>query len=615
MKQQTKILVVDDDANLRNTLADILRLKGYEVVAVGSGAEGITEAARTFVNVALIDLRLPDMSGIEVMERIKLAAPLTEAIILTGHAALESAIETTNKGAFSYLLKPYEIDKLLRHISRAVDQQQTQREIVRLASFPSMDPNPVIEVNAAGEVTYLNPAAEKLFPQLRVAQPAPGVLGDLSVKMGNGEPQELVREIRIGDAIFEQFLYPVPQSELIRIYLGNITRYKKSETKLNRLNHLLLTIRNINEHLLVAENEEELYHFVCESMKELEDIVGVIIGIRLPDTRLKPVAWAGFSEEMVSSLVIPSDASSLGDGIMSVAVSERKPIVVADIENDPRYLPWRQIVRAWQLKSAVAVPLVAEGEALGELAVYSEQRDTFDDEVTNFLVEVANDIALGVHTLRLDKRLHATLESLRKSLDGTVETIARMVELRDPYTAGHERRVAQLACAIGREMGLPERQLEGLRVIGYLHDIGKIAVPAEILSKPGRLTQIELLMVRAHARLGCDILKDVEFPWPVAQAVLQHHERLDGSGYPQGLNGEDIILEARILMVADVVEAMSSHRPYRPALGLASAMEEIAANRGKFYDERVVDTCIRLVTEQGFNFDSSFLAAVPLTSE
>jgi HD-GYP domain-containing protein (c-di-GMP phosphodiesterase class II) len=166
--------------------------------------------------------------------------------------------------------------------------------------------------------------------------------------------------------------------------------------------------------------------------------------------------------------------------------------------------------------------------------------------------------------------------------------------------------VAQLACAIGKEMGLPERQIEGLRIIGHLHDIGKIAVPAEILSKPTRLTEIELSLVKTHTQTGYDILKDLEFPWPVAQAVLQHHERLDGSGYPQGLKGEAIILEARILMVADVVEAMASHRPYRAAIGLEGAMAEIAANRGKFYDERVVDTCFSLFTEKDFMFDSSF---------
>ena len=603
---KAKILVVDDDPNLRKTLSDILRIKGYEVVAAGTGAEGIAAAARALVNVALIDLKLPDMSGIEVMERIKLATPLTEAIILTGHAALETAIEATNKGAFSYLLKPYEIDDLLLHIRHAVDRQHGQQEILRLASFPRMNPNPVLEVNAAGEITYLNPAAERIFPQLAVAQPAFGILGDIPCDTGSGVCQETVRELCVGNATFEQFLYPVPESDLLRIYMLDITERKAHEVKLNRLNLLLLTIRNINEYLLVAESEEALYRFVCEALKGFEGIVGVVIATRLPDYVLKPVAWAGFSEAMIAALRIRWDESALGGGVMGVATREGRPVVSADVENDPRYLPWQEIVQTWQLKSAAAVPLIAAGEAVGVLGIYSALRSSFDQEIISFLAEVANDIAIGVGSLRLKNKLEATLSSLRKSLDGSVETIASMVELRDPYTAGHERRVAQLACAIGREMGLPERQTEGLRVIGYLHDIGKIAVPAEILSNPAQLTEIERLLVRAHAQTGYDILKNLEFPWPVAQAVLQHHERLDGSGYPQGLKGPDIILEARILMVADVVEAMASHRPYRAAIGLEGALAEITANCGKFYDERVVETCISLFTEKGFEFNSIF---------
>lgn len=603
MKNSPSILVVDDDANLRKTLADILRLKGYEVATAGTGAEGVAQAERAFVNVALIDLKLPDMSGIEVMAKIKANAPLTEAIILTGHASLDTAVEATNKGAFSYLLKPYEIDRLLRHLQRAVDRQQTQQEMVRLASFPRMNPNPVLEVNAAGELTYLNPAAERLFPQLAVAQPALGVLGDLLVAMGGGERPEVAREIRVGNATFEQFLYPVPHSELIRIYLLDITERKAHEVKLNRLNLLLLTIRNINEYLLVAESEAALFGFVCEALKGFEDIVGVVIGLRQPDYVLKPVAWAGFNEALMAALVVRWDVAAPGGGVMGVAAREGVPSVVADIEHDPRYSPWDEIVRTWQLKSAAAVPLIGNGEVLGVLAVYSGQRNAFDEETTQFLAEVANDIALGVHALRLDKRLHATLVSLRKSLDGTVEAIARMVELRDPYTAGHERRVGQLACAIGKEMGLPERQIEGLRVIGYLHDIGKIAVPAEILSKPAKLTEIEFAMVKAHAQTGNDILKDLEFPWPVAQAVLQHHERLDGSGYPQGLKAPDIILEARILMVADVIEAMASHRPYRASRGLDAAINELTTNKGRLYDPAVVTACVRLFAEHRFSWD------------
>ncbi|WP_300179626.1 HD domain-containing phosphohydrolase [Rhodoferax sp.] len=591
---------MDDDPKLRKTLCDILRLKGFEAGAAETGALGIAEAGNTFFNVALLDLKLPDMSGIEVMERIKHATPLTEAIILTGHASLDTAVEATNKGAFSYLLKPYAMDDLLLHIRHAIDRQQAQQEILRLASFPTMDPNPVMEVDAARVITYLNPAAKQLFPRLAVGQPAPAELGYLPA--ASGEDRQMVREVNVDNATFEQFLYPVPHSEMVRIHLLDITERKVDEARLRRLNLLLLTIRNINEYLLVAESEAALYHFVCEALKGLEDVIGVIISLRQPDHTLNHVAWAGFSETMMADLVVRWDGSEFGGGVMGVAAREAVPNVVTDIEHDTRYLPWREIVQTWQLKSAAAVPLASDGETMGVLAAYSGRRDAFSEEIINFLLEVANDIALGVHALRLDKRLHATLASLRKSLDGTVEAVARMVELRDPYTAGHQRRVAQLACAIGKEMGLPERQVEGLRVIGYLHDIGKIALPAEILSKPSTLSALEIAMIRGHSGAGYDILKDIEFPWPVAQAVWQHHERLDGSGYPQGLKSPDILLEARILMVADTVEAMASHRPYRAARGLDAAFHEISTNKGKLYEPTAVDACLRLFTEHGFSW-------------
>ena len=354
----------------------------------------------------------------------------------------------------------------------------------------------------------------------------------------------------------------------------------------------------------VAENEEALYRFVCEALKGLEGVVGVIVGLRLPEHVLESVGWAGFSAEMASSLNARWDDSPLGGGVMGTAAREGRPVVADDIENDPRYEPWREIVQTWGLKSAAAVPLVCEGEVNGVLSIYSEARHAFDAQSIRFLTEVASDIAVGVHALRLDQNLRATLGHLRSSMNSTVEAIASMVELRDPYTAGHERRVSQLACAIGQEMGLPERQIEGVRVIGYLHDIGKIAVPAEILSKPTRLSDIEFAMIKAHPQSGYDILKNLEFPWPVAQAVLQHHERLDGSGYPQGLPAEEIIVEARIVMVADVVEAMASHRPYRSAIGSEAALAEIKANRGRLYDEKVVDICVSLFTEKGFRFDA-----------
>lgn len=193
-----------------------------------------------------------------------------------------------------------------------------------------------------------------------------------------------------------------------------------------------------------------------------------------------------------------------------------------------------------------------------------------------------------------------SVERLRKALAGTVRAIASMVETRDPYTAGHQRSVGDLARAIATEMGLPSDRIEGLRVAGIIHDIGKISVPGEILSKPSKLTDIEFSIIKTHSRAGYEILKDIDFPWPVARMVVEHHERMDGSGYPQNLSGEDILPESRILAVADVVEAISAHRPYRPSLGLKFALDEISKNKGRLYDGDVVEACLKLFNEKGY---------------
>jgi putative nucleotidyltransferase with HDIG domain len=187
-------------------------------------------------------------------------------------------------------------------------------------------------------------------------------------------------------------------------------------------------------------------------------------------------------------------------------------------------------------------------------------------------------------------------------LGETATALASAIEKRDAYTAGHQQRVAQLACAIAREMGLKEDQIEGIHVAGVLHDIGKISVPAEILSKPGNLTEIEFSLIKAHPKIGYEILKNIEFPWPVAQITLQHHERMDGSGYPSGLSGEETLLEARILGVADVIEAISSHRPYRPGIGMGKALQEISKNKGVLYDPNIADMALKLFYEKGFKF-------------
>jgi len=195
-----------------------------------------------------------------------------------------------------------------------------------------------------------------------------------------------------------------------------------------------------------------------------------------------------------------------------------------------------------------------------------------------------------------------TMDRLLKSMEKTIAAIASTVEIRAPYTAGHQRRVARLAEAIARELGLSEDEVQGIFLAASVHDIGDIQIPAEILTRPGSLSSIELEIVRHHPRAGYDILKDIDFQWPIAEMVYQHHERLDGSGYPRGLKGEQIIIGARIIAAADVVEAMSSHRPHRPSLGLDAALAELETKQGQAYDPVVVAACLKLMREQRFVF-------------
>jgi PAS domain S-box-containing protein len=199
-----------------------------------------------------------------------------------------------------------------------------------------------------------------------------------------------------------------------------------------------------------------------------------------------------------------------------------------------------------------------------------------------------------------EKSLKETLESLRKAIGTTIQVMVSSVERRDPYTAGHQLRSASLAHAIADEMGLPQEKIDGIRMASSIHDIGKLSIPAEILSKPTKLSEIEFSLIKEHARQGYEILKDVESPWPLAEIVYQHHERMDGSGYPRHLQGDKILMEARILAVADVVEAMASHRPYRPGLCIDAALNEIEKNSGNLYDNAVADACLRLFREKGF---------------
>lgn len=291
---------------------------------------------------------------------------------------------------------------------------------------------------------------------------------------------------------------------------------------------------------------------------------------------------------------------------VSMAIRTGKPCINQKILKNFDADPMAAEALARGCASSIALPLTGDGHVLGALNIYASAPEDFDPEQVKLLSQLADDLAFGITALRTrvqrrlaEEKLKQSMEKLGEALEGTIQAMALIVESRDPYTAGHQKRVSYLAHAIAREMNLPPYQLEGIRLAGFVHDLGKVATPAEILTKPGRISGIEFNLIKSHPEVGYEILREIEFPYPIAQIVRQHHERIDGSGYPQGLSDGKILLEARILAVADVVEAIASHRPYRPALGVEKALEEIVRHRGVFYDALAVDACLRLFLKRG----------------
>jgi PAS domain S-box-containing protein len=398
----------------------------------------------------------------------------------------------------------------------------------------------------------------------------------------------------------------------------DITRRKRAERLLQALNQAALAMERAlttKEIFTAVAGEFKKLGFSCIVFLTDESQSRLLIRYVSYETRAVK-ALEKLTGLKIENFSIPTETTD----VYRKVVRERKAAFIENVEDVIRqFLPkplkkfTGRITRMLKIARSITAPLIVEDEVIGLLSVESD--DLTEDDVpaiSAFAHQMAaawrkatllQDLERSLAEVRQSQEeLQRTTETLRKTLGATIQAMAVTVETRDAYTAGHQRQVANLARAIATEMGLSKGQIEGIRMAAVIHDIGKISVPAEILSKPGRLNDLEWGMIKTHPRVGYDILKTVEFPWPVAQIVLQHHERLDGSGYPQGLSGEEILLEARILAVADVVEAMASHRPYRAAHGIDEALEEISQNRGILYDPEVVDACLKLFSEKKLGF-------------
>lgn len=383
----------------------------------------------------------------------------------------------------------------------------------------------------------------------------------------------------------------------------DITERKRAEIELRRINRALRTISSCNETLIHATDESQLLNDMCRIIVEHAGYSLAWVGYAEHDEHktVRPVAYGGYEQGYLERAQVTWANNDLGRGPTGTAIRTQKAVVVGDTLTDPAYLPWRENSVKLGYRSILSLPLASLGQLLGALTIYSPENNGFSMEEIRLLEELADDLAFGIITLRTRILQEQSAQRLLRSVEGTIAAMAAIVELRDPYTAGHQRRVAGLAQAIAREMQWSDEDAHGIYVAAVIHDLGKIRVPAEILSKPAQLSSLEFQLIQTHPQAGYDILKEIDFPWPIAQMVYQHHERLDGSGYPRGLKDTELMPGANILAVADTVEAMASHRPYRPALGIEAALQEITQKRGIRYDAQAVDACVSLFHERGYS--------------
>lgn len=384
---------------------------------------------------------------------------------------------------------------------------------------------------------------------------------------------------------------------------------EQGEPELRRKVWAMEASSRCNRALVTAQSVEGLLRGVCEALV-LQDRYRLALVAWLEQGEDHPVALAaqaGEARGYLEGVALTWDDVPVGQGPIGRCLREERNVNEPDLVRSQHGTFWRRRAERFGLGSALALPLLCSDGRKGALALYADIPHAFGEQEIALFGELADNLVFGLEALWTREAYQSTLRThaaqalaQEKALADALEAIAATLEQRDPYTAGHQQHVAELSLRIGMELGLSANRLRGLYLAGIVHDLGKIQIPIEILNKPGSLTALEYELVKQHPKTAHDILKGVAFPWPIAEIIYQHHEYLDGSGYPRALAGEAILLEARILTVADIVESMSSDRPYRAALGIVEARREILRIRGSRLDPEVVDACVRILDRGEF---------------
>jgi PAS domain S-box-containing protein len=511
-------------------------------------------------------------------------------------------------------------------------------------------PDGMVVVNQRAEIVLLNAQAKKQFGYSRdellgqkVTNIIPKGFAERLIADGTRAAAEALAQ-QIGTGIelmgrrkdgsefpIEIMLSPLESTEgiLVTAAIRDITVQKEREHHIKAQNWALSAYAGAALALAPARSSKGLLTAVCEAITSESIYVLAFVGIAEdgPGRSIRVAAEAGSAVGFLRGLSLSwAEDKPEGQGPTGICIRTNKLQSVADSETSGIFALWRKRAIQFGIRSGVYVPLRVEGGWHGELVIYAARPNAFEAPAIEVFQHLAEQIVHAAHALDQGLAIHAgqivlenTQRQLTDALSAMVAPMVAAMEMRDPYTAGHESRVGDLAVAIGKEMGWPEERLHGLYVAGQIHDIGKISIPAEILTKPTKLSAGEWALIREHPETGYTILKNIPFAWPIAEVVRQHHERLDGSGYPHGLKGDAILPEAKVLAVADIVEAMASHRPYRPAMKLSIVLQQIGKDAGSLLDAEVVRVCAALFREKrlvlpGLNWERSCVLPDPSLS-
>jgi PAS domain S-box-containing protein/putative nucleotidyltransferase with HDIG domain len=573
----TTVLLIEDNPGDARLIREMLADGGadrFKLECADRLSAGLERLASNDIGLVLLDLGLPDSQGFDTFTKTYAQAPGVPIIVLSGLTDEQLAIKTVQEGAQDYLVKGHlDSHALVRTISYAIERKRTE-ELLRESEtqvrklFEAI-PDSILVHDDEGNILHTNEIGAE-----RLEWSAKDLVGknlrEILTPENTASIADHIKEThKIGWCRFET-------TYVSRSGWQIVAEVSERPIKFGKEKAILSVARDITER---KEAERALLREKNFSAAVMNSSPGLLFVF---DDKGNIIQWNRNAEK-----------------VTGYSAKEISKMNVLDF-----------VAKEEQKTAAEAMQEVfTKGQSSIEIKILSKPGKKTLFHITGLRTKFENTICVVCTGIDITERkqveqaLQNSYHKLRESLIATVNTLASTVEMKDPYTAGHQRRVTMLACAIAEEMGLTEEQFDGLRMAGLIHDIGKINVPAEILNRSGRISDTEFNIIKTHPQVGYNVLKDIEFPWPVAQIVLQHHERLDGSGYPQGLKKEEIMLEARILAVADVVEAMASHRPYRPAHSIAVALEKITKNRGIIYDPEVVDTCARVFTEKGFTFE------------